>query len=189
MTPDEWRSLFSDIAIPAAAILVPTGIAIWLARRERAAADQQRERDEARLTQQRAEADAREQADARRRAVEAALQSMADLLEAAFTIDPITEAAIRIRGATRMGAMRLDLTADEDPVFSWIAHELGIVGLALNDRTDQPRLPRYGDQIVWRSAHFVDALIDWVSGDKAVAWFKDVPEIPIEHTTKPAKSA
>lgn len=166
----------ADIVIPVAAILVPTAIAIALARAERLAS--KREREE----RARARRDA-----AHRHGIELALASMSDLVDAAYTIDAAEEARLRIRAASRFGAIRLDL-AEHSPIVSWVVAEMGVVSVGLDDRTPPPdaRLPRHGEQIVWRAAHFVDALTDWALGNRTERWFAEDDPVPIAETVKPS---
>jgi hypothetical protein len=189
MTWDEWRTALVEFAIPVASILIPTGIAVWLARQERSAATKQRAADLERLQEEQKVIEARLAAEARRRAVEAALASMSDLVRAAFVTDPHQEAAIRIEGAHRLSAIRIDLTDEQDPVFRWIVRELGVVSAALNDRESPPEpwLPRAGDKIAYRAGAFAGVLTEWVTGQIDSEWFASAPDVPIEQTAKPGE--
>jgi|GEM_PF-2350116 len=187
MAWESWQTVLVDLCIPLASILIPTGIAIWLARQERNAASQQRAADLERSQKEHDAAEARLAAEARRRAVEAALASMSDLVRAAFTTDPLRDAELRVGTAARIAAIRLDLTKDEDPVFSWINREVAVVAQALNDREPDPEpwLPVAGDKITWRAGTFAQVLTDWVTGEKDIEWFASDPALPIEATEKP----
>ena len=104
--------------------------------------------------------------------VEEALAAMGDLVEAAFTDDFRAAAKLRILAARRLPQVRARLGSDNEEIWDWVASELGIVALGLED-TDETHLPVLGEQIVWRSAEFVSALSGWIMGTRGLAWFTE----------------
>lgn len=169
-----WWELLKEVAIPVAAILIPTVIAVRLARREREAAQAQRHEEQRMAADQKA-------LDTRTAAVYAALESMGDLVRATYIADRQESAQAAINGSLRLPQIALGLNGDDEVVWKWIREELGLVGRAVDDK-DHTNLPRLGEQIVNRSAHFNDALTNWLAGDTDTAWFRSATALPISET-------
>ena len=176
--------LLGEILIPVSSILVPTGVAIWLARSERNAAAKEREENSQREAQERAEATISADRERRASGVEHALDAMNDLVAAGYTDDIRQAAAIRIAAGRKISKVYTDLGVANEAVADWVAEELGIVALGLEDR-DRIFLPVNLEQIVWRSAHFTNALLNWQAGEKDDAWFADDEPVLLTETTRP----
>lgn len=155
--------IVKDIIIPAAGILIPTGIAVWLARSERKAGEA--DRIEERLD----------------KGVEHAFDAMSDLVEAGYTPDIERAAIIRIRANGHLPRIYTHLRKGDEHVATWIAQELGIVAQGLEER-DEVGLPKMLEFVAWRSARFLDTLTDWRSGQVATSWFTDATHLPLEKT-------
>ncbi len=84
-----WWALLVDLLLPFAAILVPTLIAVWLARREREAAEVDRR-----------ERNSRERAERLATGVDRAISAMDHLVEAAYQPDFREAARIRFLAAS-----------------------------------------------------------------------------------------
>lgn len=166
----DWE-LVKDVAIPVAAILIPSGIAIWLARRERQAAE--RDRTAANEFEQRQQIT---------RALDEALDAVSKLTAAAYTDDFRQGAQIRIQAARNLSRAQGILVGDHLPLGNWIAKELGIISKQGLDRTADNGLPVLLEQIVWRTAGIVQAIHDWRMGDKDLQWFADAEQLPLAQT-------
>jgi hypothetical protein len=112
-----WN-LIRDVTVPIASILIPSVIAIWLARSERKAARADR------------------QAETLSKGIEEAFAAMADLTEAAYTDDIRENAKIRLRAASRIERIEHGLGRDNEVVWDWMSEELGIVAQGLEERND-----------------------------------------------------
>lgn len=129
-----WRAsqplLISDLILPFFAILVPTMIAIWLARSERRAASLDRAEESARREQERVE-----------RGLDDALAAYKNLISAGYTDDFRLAAQIRIRAAAKLSSIRMSLGEQNTAAWDWIARELGIIaqGLEVKDATGMTR--------------------------------------------------
>jgi hypothetical protein len=169
-----WWELLKDFVIPFLAILIPTGIALWLARQERLAAAVQREEER--------QQDALLAAEARREAgFQAALAASNDLVRASFMNDRVQSAQAAINANSHLPRIAVALAGDHEPVWAWVQEELGIIGRAVDDKGDD-HLPVYGDEIVLRSAHFADAMTNWVLGERQDSWFAGASSPAIENT-------
>lgn len=179
----DW-GIVSDVAIPVAAILVPSLIAIWLARSERDAARAERAAEDSRRQHEREEVDVRREDDRAAAGVEHSIDAMTDLVEAAYTDDFRLAASIRIRAARRLVKTQSHFGEANQPVVNWISKELGITAAGLEDR-DHANLPVNLEQIVWRSANFGDVLTNWRTGSVNVDWFREAEHSPLAETERP----
>jgi len=173
-----------NVLIPVFSILVPTVVAIWLARSERRAAAEERVESQRREAEQRGEEERRREEERTEEAIEHALDAMNNLVEAGYTDDVRKAAAIRLRAARNVSRIYSVMKAEDEPVADWIANELGVISGGLENR-DAYFLPVNLEQIVWRSGHFSSTLIDWLSGRKDLAWFVDHVPVALEATEIP----
>jgi len=164
--PPEWVGIVKDFAIPAASILIPSAIAVWLARSERNAARKQRA-DE-RLS----------------RGIEEAYAAVSDLTEAAYTPSFQEAARIRIRAASRVERIEYGLGPDNDAVFDWITDELAVMARGLEDTSDLG-LPVLMEQVVWRGANIGTVLARWRGGKIDLEWFRAADHPALEDTVSP----
>jgi hypothetical protein len=164
----DWE-LVKDIAIPTAAILVPSGIAIWLARSERTAAA--RERRLLRVGE----------------GIERALDAMNAFVQAAYTDDFRQAAQLRIEAARHLDAIRVYVGLENQAVWDWIAEELSITAGGLED-TDHLGLPVLMEKIVWRGARFANVMADWRLGKISLEWFESATHNTLSETTLPSGS-
>jgi hypothetical protein len=173
-----------DVLVPSAAILVSTGLAVWLARGERAAGrtarDEERERDRVVADA----ADARAHSAREGQAVEHAFDAMTLLLEAGYNNDLITTARLRVHAAREMAKMQTYMNESDVDILNWMLRELGIVAQGLEKR-DSNFLPVLLQEIVWRSGGFTEVLTDWRAGEKNVEWFRGASHLPLKDTPEP----
>lgn len=172
MTVEFWR----DVAIPVFSILVPTVIAIWLARKERADALASRREEEVRLQIERVA-----------RGVDHALDAMNSLVEAGYEDDFRAAARIRFKAARSLDHIRANLGAEHDAAWKWIAEELSIVASGLNTTTALG-LPVLLEQIVYRGAIFTNVLSDWRLGKLDEEWFESAEHVTLEDTQPPGEA-
>lgn len=168
----DWE-LIKDIAIPAVAILVPSSIAIWLARSERQSAERDREL-------------AREHEHRRwiTQAVDDALDAVS-LISAAGYVDDFREAAqIRVQAARSLSRAQGALIGEFVPLGNWIAKELAIIASQGLENKDEHNLPLLMEQVVWRTAGIIQSVQDWREGDKDLQWFSDAVHLPLAETPK-----
>jgi len=170
----DW-TIIKDFAIPAASILVPSAIAVWLAAGERKAARHDREEAEKRGLAQRESA-----------AITEAFDAMNDLVEAGYQTDFRMSNSLRFQSARRIGRINDGLAATSPDVWDWIVAELGIVGTSLEER-DDAGLAEHGELIVWRAAHFLNHLGAWRLGTKPTEWFTTAEHLPLSETSNPKK--
>lgn len=168
----DW-AIIKDFAIPAASILVPSAIAVWLAAGERKAARRDREDAEKRSIAQRESVSITE-----------ALDAMNDLVEAAYQTDFRMSNSLRFQSARRIGRIHDGLAASSPKVWSWITDELGIIGRAL-ERREVDGLAHDGELIVWRAAHYLNVLGEWRLGERSSAWFENAEHLPLTETPNP----
>ncbi|MBH0109798.1 hypothetical protein I6E81_06425 [Salinibacterium sp. NG22] len=160
-----WELVY-DVALPVAAILVPSSIAVWLAGAERVAAKRQRK--------------ALQVGDG----VGYALDSMHALVSAAYADDFRRAAALRLEAGRHLDGIRFNLGEDNKPAWEWIAKELSIAAGGLND-TDETGLPVLAEKIVWRGARFGSVLSDWRLEKISLDWFATARHQKLEDTTLP----
>lgn len=166
----DWE-LIKDIAIPVAAILVPSGIAIGLARSERKASE--RVRDDLRRDEHRRQI---------MNGVDYALDATEQISAAAYTDDFRVAAQLRIQAARSLARAQGILLDEHVPLGNWIAKELAIIASqGLEDKSEHS-LPVLFDQVVWRIASIVQAIQDWREGDKDLQWFADAVHLPLAET-------
>lgn len=165
--------LLKDILIPITAILVPSLIAIFLARSERLAA--KRDRDEN---------DRREEDKRVNYGVEQALAGMDDLVQAAYSDDFREAARMRFAAARRISRIQTNLGEGNEVVWDWISEELGTVAQGLEDKTDLG-LPVLMEQVVWRGAHFTNTMTDWLMQRIDLGWFQDAEHGALADTVAP----
>lgn len=159
-----WLEILKDVLIPVAAILVPTLIAIWLARRERLAADEARN-DERRLREQ-------ESREALRQAGGAhALEMMERLSWVALERDEDR----RVEHLMPMRLLLLDMTLKLQPdhaaVNRWASGSVNAVLQVVHERDDQGRAIHL-DEIGERHAEFSWQMTQWRLGQVEDAWFE-----------------
>ena len=169
----DWE-LVKDIAIPMAAILVPSGIAIWLASGERKAAE--RDREISREQERRREIT---------EAIDHALDAVSHITAAIYTDDFRRAAQIRVQAARSLSRAQGALIGEHVPLGNWIATELQIIAVQGLERTDEHHLPVLADQSLWRAAGIIQAIQDWHEGDKDLKWFSDAEQLPLAQTQQP----
>jgi hypothetical protein len=160
-----WN-LIRDVTVPIASILIPSVIAIWLARSERKAARADR------------------QAETLSKGIEEAFAAMADLTEAAYTDDIRENAKIRLRAASRIERIEHGLGRDNEVVWDWMSEELGIVAQGLEERNDVG-LPLLMQEVVWRAANFSTIVSNWRSGKVHRDWFTSADHPALVDTMPP----
>jgi hypothetical protein len=170
-----WWELLKDFLIPVAAILVPTLIAICLARTERLAAAAARA-DDRRLAQE--EAIERE----RREGGLAAIQAMEGLLTAAAEEVKADRAVHTTRSRALISTITLHLAGKHDPVWEWIVQELGVVVQGVNDAPSKRGLPYEFVRIRARHSAFQIELLNWLQGARDDAWFENRTHLPLSQT-------
>jgi hypothetical protein len=160
-----WN-LIRDVTVPIASILIPSVIAIWLARAERKAAQTDR------------------QAERLSKGIEEAFAAIADLTEAAYTDDFRENAKVRLRAASRLERIEHGLGSENEIVWAWVSEELGIVGKGLEER-DHLGLPELMEQVVWRGANFSTIMANWRSGKLDREWFRTADHPALVDTLSP----
>jgi len=165
-----WWGLLVDLVLPFAAILVPTAIALRLARHERAAAELDRQN---RLARERAERVAV--------GVDRAISAMDHLVEAAYQSDFREAARIRFLAVRELNHIRHNLGDENDIVWKWIVTELETVAGGLEDTTDLG-LPVLAEQIVHRGARFGNVMSDWRMEALELSWFDGRSHLPLADT-------
>ena len=155
-----------EATVPVAAIIIPSAIAIWLARSERKAAKADR------------------QAELLSRGIEEAFAAMSDLIEAAYTDDIRENARIRVRAASRLERIEHGLGRDNEVVWDWMSEELGIVAQGLEQRSTLG-LPELMQEVVWRGANFSTIASKWRSGKLDRDWFRTADHPALIDTVSP----
>ncbi|RIJ52514.1 hypothetical protein DZG00_04585 [Clavibacter lycopersici] len=167
-----WWEVIKDILIPVAAILIPTLIAVKLARDERLAAAAARAED-------RRLADAEAADRTKREGGLAAMEAMQDLLTAASTTDARRHSEIFVHGRTLASIITLHLAAEHNAVWSWMLSDLRAVGAGVADLAlAEPGLssPEVGP----RNSAFQVAVMQWLQGSIGDDWFEDREPIWLE---------
>ncbi|MFD2341357.1 hypothetical protein FGG90_07535 [Clavibacter tessellarius] len=170
--PLAW-DLIKEVAIPVAAILIPTRLAVRIAREEREAAAS------ARL----AEKVGDEQEEAERRRETGALSSMQvmdGLVRAAFEVDDRRRDEILILGRPLITSLTLSLQAEHAAVWGYVTEEINTVLGGVRDRVGHQ--PRHAQQINDRSSRFTIVMIEWLQGDRPDVWFRRHVSVPLEET-------
>lgn len=166
---------WSDVTIPVCAILVPTGIALLLARNEMKAAETVRLKAEAQRENERVSL-----------GVDAALECMDALVEAAYEDDFRAAARVRMRAAHRLNHIQHNLGDDNEAVWEWIREELTTVADGLEDKSDLG-LPMLVQEIVYRGAEFTEVMSAWRRGKVGNEWFAAVSHASLGDTPKPTE--
>ncbi|WP_435081455.1 hypothetical protein [Clavibacter michiganensis] len=182
-----WLEILKDFLIPVAAILVPTLIAIWLAKRERLAADEARKEDrrldaearaeDRRLAREAQEAEAFERG--RQEGGAVAMEAMDLLLQVARETDSAKAAAGLVPLAGLLFDVTLKLQVRHPDVSKWIIEELRLVSESIAKRDSSGRA-RLLTEAHARFAQFSIRLTSWRMGETDDAWFKDRSSPPVE---------
>ena len=175
-----WWELLKDFLIPVAAILIPTLIAVKLARDERVAAHAARE-DDRRIAEQ--EAVER----SRRTGAIAALETMEELLKAAAQTDSQRRAEMMAQSRILITTITMHLRSVHLSVWTWMLEELTVVARGVTDRGEND-WPVHYPEIERRHTLFNIIVLDWLEGEKNDAWFDDraTPPLAQTHTLRPS---
>lgn len=171
-----------DFLIPVAAILIPTLIAVKVARDERLASAAARAEDRRLALKEDLERSTREGG-------LAAMQAMEELLTAAQHEIRNERGLIITRSRALIATITLHLGVRHGPVWLWIIRELTVVAQSL-DAESSDGLPRHFELIKARHSAFQITMLNWLQGLKDDAWFADREQVPLADTPlRPAGGA
>jgi hypothetical protein len=180
-----WWELLKDVLIPVAAILVPTLIAIWLARRERLAADEARKED------RRLDAEAREderrlrEQESRENLRQAGAARALEIMELLSWVALERDEDRRVEHLKPMRLLLLDMTLKLQPhhaaVDRWAFADLNAVLQVLHVRDEDGRAVHL-DEIRDRHATFSWRITQWRLGQVDDAWFEGRQVSPLGGT-------